>query len=139
MTGQNTMRVLNPMTKSQLGRFQGETGVCIIRLDDTILYVGYATDLYKTTMRYFCPDRILSDYHPARCKYEVILCKKGRAKVMALLLRKELSPQLNRQFNPQKMTPSQKKRKKELLELYHQYSFFSNIGEHQTDDNKTDS
>lgn len=133
MTELTNIRVLAPMTKRQLGRFQGETGVCIVRLDDEVLYVGWSTDLYKTTMRYFCPDRILADHHPARCKYEVILCKKARAKVMALLLRKELEPKLNTQFNPKKMNPSQKKRKQQLLQFYHQHSFFSNIGEHQTD------
>jgi hypothetical protein len=134
MTGQKNIRVLTPMVKTQLGKFQGQTGVCIIRLGGEVLYVGYSTDLYKTTMRYFCPDRILSEYRPAQCKYEVILCQKAKAKVLALILRKELTPKHNTQFNPQKMTPSQKKRKKDLLELYHQHSFFSNIGEHQTDD-----
>lgn len=130
------IRTLSPKTFKELRKFRSSTGVFVIRLEKKVLYIGFATDLYRTISRYYLSDRALSKYQAARCNFEVIICDKRNSKFMAGILKRVLNPLHNVPAMPLRLNRNNRKKKGLLLKQYYEDSFFARMeGDHQTDNN----
>lgn len=135
MTAVTDIQILNPISKSKLGRFRGRVGVFVIRENNKVLFVGWAKDVYGSCCRYFYKDGPLQDYEIKRASFEVLLCNQHRAKKITKVLRNYLQPTHNTAYLPPMLNRNERIQRIRLLNQYRQDSFFETpIGDHQTDE-----
>lgn len=135
------LAVQPPIPQKYLGRYRNKTGVYLIRQENTVIYIGISTNIYKTVMRLFQNQGALSHLDVNTLKFEIVLTSLRIPSVEAVLKRL-FTPSFNR--SPKKLKrPSvyEKNQNRRILEHYLEQSRFdtkvnntqSIIGEQHTD------
>lgn len=128
-----SLTVNPPIPQKQLGKYRAVKGVYVIRLGDTVLYIGTSSNIYKTIMRLSQKGGLLSDHDRNRLSFETIITSFRTPSVEGVLKRHFL-PLLNRKPSELvKFTAAQNKQCERILEAYLAQTRFEVKGEHQTD------
>lgn len=130
---QKILAVHPPIPQKSLGKYQNVKGVFVIRMADTVVYIGNSTNICKAALRLFQKGGALAAFNVHRATFEVIISTLRRPSVQTVL-KKEYKPLHNIYRGKQKGNTSYEQRQAERIrEAYLKQSRFVHIGEQKTD------
>ena len=122
-----------PFPKKQLGRYHFVKGVCLIRQNGTVIYIGRYENIWKGVSRLVQHGGKLSAIDPARCTFEVILSNLQKGTIEIALKAKYL-PEYSYTAKSKKNETYRKNKSKRVLAAYYEGSRIAE-GEHRSDTN----
>lgn len=127
------LTVQTPIPQKHLSRFKYQKGIYLIRRNETVLYIGASTNIYKAVMRLFQKDGILSHLNHNELSFEVIETSLLSRHIENVLKRK-YRPEYNKRIKPLGTpTAYEKRHYKRILDAYLEQTRFEVQGEHKTD------
>lgn len=134
---ESSLTVQPPIPQKHLSRFRAKKGIFLIRQNNTVLYIGAASNIYKTVMRLFQKQGILAHLDRNRLSFEIIETTLLFRNIETALKRHYL-PEFNKRIRPiGKQTKYEKRHYRQLLEVYFNQTRFEVPGEHKTDPNNS--
>jgi excinuclease UvrABC nuclease subunit len=132
MNRQKTLLTVHPpFPKKQLGRYHFVKGVCLIRQNGTVIYIGRYENIWKGVSRLFQHGGKLAAIDPARCTFEVILSNLQKGTIEIALKDKYL-PEYSYTAKSKKNETYRRNKSKRVLAAYYEGSRIAE-GEHRTD------
>lgn len=130
----NTLTVQPPIPQKHLSRHRDDKGVYLIRLDNTVLYIGASDNIYKAAMRLFQRGGKLNHFNYNRLNFEIVYTSL-RSPAVEDVLKRHFRPQYNKRIRKLiKANSHMKRQSKRILTGYLAQSRFGAAqGEHKTD------
>lgn len=120
-----------PFPKKQLGRYHLVKGICLIRLNGQVIYIGSYQNIWKGVSRLFQHGGKLAAIEPARCTFEVILSKLKKGTI-EIALKDQYLPSYSYKAKSKKNRTYRINKSKRILKAYLAQSRIAE-GEHKTD------
>jgi hypothetical protein len=128
-----TLTVQSPIPQKYLSRYRAKKGVYLIRRNDTVLYIGASSNVYKAVMRLFQSKGKLNHLDRNLLTFEIIESALLFRNIEAVLKRK-YTPEYNERIKPLGTPTSYEKRHyKRILDAYLDQTRFEVLGEHKSD------
>ncbi|MGH1336818.1 MAG: GIY-YIG nuclease family protein [Aureispira sp.] len=135
-TSINPLTVHPSISSAKLGRYRAIKGIFVIRQNDTVLYIGTSSNIYKAVTRLFQKKGALSHIDRRSAHFEIVI-PPFRVQTTEIVLKRLFKPAYNlRPLPKDKPTAAQKRQSKRILESYLEQTRFDVVpkeGEHKSD------
>lgn len=126
-----------PFPKKKLGRYQSK-GICLIRLNEKVIYIGSYLNIWKGVSRLFQKGGLLDNVNSDKCIFEVIVSNLQKGTI-EIALKEKFSPNYSYKATSVKNRIYRKNKSKRVLEAYSEQSRFVENSDKVEGDHKRDS